>query len=124
MCLKNLKKVKAMKKETLNKALQYVATNNLGLSSRTMLNCFIGNQNFQINYPHDPSDFARCYGLLKAVPEWEKEIHKLKALSEVWNRLIDNWDELSKMYEKKATNWREYNSISMYDRMQSIIHNK
>lgn len=47
--------------------------------------------------PSDPSDFDRCSKLLKTVPEWKTELHKLKPISETWANLVDNWDKLEAM---------------------------
>lgn len=52
-------------------------------------------------HPCDPDDFRRCYLLLKAVPEWKLEFHKLRALSPVWIKLVDNWSLLEKMLEEQ-----------------------
>jgi hypothetical protein len=50
-------------------------------------------------HPCDPDDFKRCYKLLKIIPEWKSELHKLKELSPVWEKLVDNWDKLTEYYE-------------------------
>lgn len=103
------------------KAMWWISNGETGMSSKTMWNCLMGNKNFEINVPWDPDDFSRCYKLLQAVPEWKSELHKLKSLSPVWERLIDNWDKLTWMYEEnKRTEWKNYKQIGMYDFMQTL----
>jgi len=98
-----LKQLLGNPKQTLpEKAIQWIASGDVGASSRTMWNCLIGNKDFVINTPFDPSDFGRCYRLLEFVPEWKSEIYKLKSLSKNWSVLVDNWDELTRMYESKS----------------------
>lgn len=108
-------------KETYEKAMFWIANGEQGLSSKTMWNCLMGNKNFQVNYPHDPDDFKRCYKLLQTVPEWKNELHKLKPLSIQWNNLVDNWDKLTEMYEQNLKdNWKNYKEIGMYELMNSL----
>lgn len=83
-----------------------------GASSEAIYYCLTGTGNRK-DHPYDPDDFKRCYGLLKFVPEWRDELHKVKKLSPIWARLIDNWDTLTEMYERK--------DIGMYDFMQTLI---
>jgi hypothetical protein len=105
-----------MSKEILDRAYQWVAIGETGLSSKTMWNCFMSvERGYPINIPHDPDDFSRCYKLLEALPEWKSQISKLKRLSPEWDRLVDNWDELTKMWEKK--------DADMYKYMRKLIDN-
>lgn len=53
----------------------------------------------QYGHPSDPDDFRRCYLLLKAIPEWRKELDKMKRISPVWNKLVENWGYLTNYYE-------------------------
>lgn len=104
------------------KALWWIANGHVGMSSKTMWNCLMGNTNFEVNHPYDPDDFSRCYKLLQAVPEWKTQLHKLKPLSTAWSNLVDNWDKLTEMYElNEKQNWKNSNKIGMYDLMQTLI---
>jgi len=91
-----------------------------GLSSKTMWYHFMNCADFAIDYPHDPSDFGRCYKLLEAVPEWKSRIKELASLSPVWKKLVENWDKLSRMYEDLINTKAEKGS-EMFDLMQSLI---
>lgn len=112
-----------MKQETLKKALHWIGNGQVGMSSKTMWNCLIGNKDFPINHPYDPDDFSRCYKLLEAVPEWKNELHKLKPLSIAWNNLVENWDKLTEMYEQNVReNWKNSKKIGMYEFMGWLIN--
>jgi len=107
----------------IEKANWWIRNGRIGDSSKTMWNCLIGNKDFKINYPYDPDDFSRCYKLLEAVPEWKKELGRLKILSVQWSNLIDNWDELTKMYElNENQNWENSKEIGMYEFMNKLIN--
>lgn len=94
----------------------------VGLSSKTMVNCFLLNPDFEINHPLDPDDFKRCYKLLQTIPEWKSELNKLKDLSKAWSNLVDNWETLTKMYEQnEKEQWKNYKEIGMYELMQKLI---
>lgn len=104
------------------KAMWWIANGFVGMSSKTMWNCLIGNKDFHINHPYDPDDFSRCYKLLEAVPEWKTRLHNLKILSTEWCNLVNNWDELTRMYElNKKDNWANSKKIGMYEFMQTLI---
>ena len=105
-------------KSIQEKAMFWLANGHVGMSSRTMFNCLIGNKDFAINHPYDPDDFSRCWKLLEAVPEWKNELHKLKPLSKQWSNLVDNWDKLTEFYE----NMRQVKKANgMYEFMQTLI---
>jgi len=106
-------------KNAREKAMWWIANGEKGMSSETMWNCLIGNADYRISHPYDPDDFKRCWKLLEAVPEWKKDLHKLKPLSSAWSNLVDNWDKLNEYYEdmrkvKKAN--------GMYEFMQTLIN--
>jgi hypothetical protein len=122
-CLKTWKEPVADQSKTANeKAMWWIGNGHVGMSSKTMWNCLIGNKDFDINHPYDPDDFSRCYKLLETVPEWKTELHKLKPLSEAWSNLVDNWDKLTQMYEQnESEGWKNSKKIGMYEFMDKLI---
>jgi len=105
------------------KALNWLSKGDVGLSSMTIFHHLIGTEKFNIDIPHDPSDFGRCYRLLKEVPEWNNRLHELKSLSKKWSNLIDNWSKLTEMYEKNLeTNFNNHKEIGMYEFMRKLIN--
>lgn len=73
----------------------------------------IGNK----DHPNDPDDFRRCYLLLKAVPELKDFLNEMKQVSEVWSKLVDNWDKLTDMLEEQ---FRIKKANRMYEFMKSL----
>lgn len=69
------------------------------------------------HHPCDPADFGRCYKLLELIPEWKKELHKLKSISPVWEKLVDNWDILTIQYKELVANKKDN---GMYKFMESL----
>lgn len=101
-------------------AIWWIGNGDVGLSSKTIWNCLVGNEDIEIHHPHDPDDFNRCYELLEAVPEWKSELYKLKSLSTQWSNIVDSWGLLTKMLEEDGEdNWNE-----MYKFMQTLTTKK
>lgn len=94
-----------------------------GISSKTMFK-YLDGRDITGRYestPSDPDDFKRCYKLLQAVPQWKSQLHKMKAVSPVWAKLVDNWDKLTEMYEQNVReDWKNYKKIGMYEFMKSL----
>lgn len=105
------------------RAMFWLNNCHVGMSSKTMWNFFMDNKHFPINHPYDPDDFSRCYKLLQVVPEWEKELYRLKPLSKAWSNLVDNWPKLKAMFEEnERTQWKNHKKIGMYEFMQTLIN--
>lgn len=71
--------------------------------------------------PSDPSDFGRCYRLLKLVPP-ETAKDALRRAAEKWPhwaKLVEAWDELTAMYEDALARKVEQ-ATEMYQRMKSL----
>lgn len=86
-----------------------------GISSMTMFNTLSDELKLppEKGHPHDGDDFNRCYKLLQAVPQFKNKLRRMKSVSPVWSRLIDNWDELTKLFEAGQNNF--------YTLLQEII---
>lgn len=87
-----------------------------GSSSECMYQVLSGKQGSG-SYPHDPSDFKRCHGLLEMVPEWRGELDKMRTVSPVWNNLVDNWDKLTEMLKEQMATGK---ANGMYELMKSL----
>lgn len=86
--------------EMQQQIIKWLANGETGISSETMA-FIIG---FDITpkkwgYPHDVSDFRRCFKLVEAAPEMRKHLHKMKTLSPIWADFAENWEELEKRYK-------------------------
>jgi hypothetical protein len=67
--------------------------------------------------PWDPSDFGRCYRLLKLFPAWRARIGEMAAVSPRWAALVARWDELEKLYEEEMPQIR---APQLYALMQEL----
>ena len=88
-------------------AKEWLLKGDRGISSETIFGAISGLWIESSKYPPaDPSDFYRCYKLIKQVPEWKAELHKVSELSKTWKNVIDNWDKLSELLEEQIE-WRD-----------------
>jgi hypothetical protein len=89
-----------------------------GMSSETMYYYFTGVRiGKRETHPCDPDDFRRCYLLLKAVPQWKTQLHKLKVGGKIWSNLVDNWGKLTEMLEEQM---KTRKANGMFEFMQSL----
>lgn len=92
-------KTAKMPKEPGARVAQWMIGDDRGISSEYLAAVFMGAPTRRGDYPLDPSDFGRCYRLLKLVPEIRKAIFaKVARRDSVWRQLILHWDEIEKLY--------------------------
>jgi hypothetical protein len=76
-----------------------------GISSETIFEALTGiplvSGVWGYSTPRDPSDFYRCYKLLKAVPEFRNRIKEVGEQFPHWKPLVENWDELEVLLEEE-----------------------
>ncbi|WP_285317114.1 hypothetical protein [Providencia rettgeri] len=77
----------------------WLASDDVGASSRYMASVLSGQFSDPNHYPLDGADLGRCIRLLVAVPELASQLHKMKACSPQWSAVIDNWDKWKALYE-------------------------
>ncbi len=89
-----------------------------GVSSEVIFKTISGKPLDKRNsHPRDPDDFRRCYLLLEAIPEWKPLLYKLSRLSDVWEKLVTNWDKLTEMLLEQM---KTKTSNGMYELMKSL----
>lgn len=71
------------------------------------------------NHPSDPDDLKRCIRLLELIPEARNHMDKVSAISDVWARLVENWDELESLYQEEYPTGK---APKCYSRMKEIIN--
>ena len=106
--------------DVTKRLVNWLTGSETGVSSKNMVRVFVGldhDKSVFGGYPHDPSDFGRCYKLLQAVPEVKGAFSELAKRSDVWARLIANWDELERLYLRDVETGQ---STEMYDLMKSL----
>lgn len=97
--------------------MRWLMSDDTGLSSRYMAAVLSGTPRPEMNYPRDPSDFGRCYRLLRAAPELRAEFEKLRACPKPWPLLVEHWAELEYLYELELP---EGSAPRLYRRMQEL----
>jgi hypothetical protein len=72
-----------------------------GLSSKTIWSVMTGMPvSCDPSIPRDPSDFGRCYRLLKLFPSWRANLYLVAEKHPDWAQLVAAWDKLTEMYEQ------------------------
>ena len=89
-----------MKEE--KKIAKWLIEGETGLSSKSMASVALGYEGKELNYPHDPSDFRRCYlFLMECIKDHKALLDKMALLSEKWASIRDNWLELLDLYTEE-----------------------
>lgn len=68
--------------------------------------------------PRDPSDFGRCYRLLKAFPEWRERMPEMARRIPEWHALAARWNELERLFEEESANG---DCPKLYKRLGEIV---
>jgi len=113
------KALNCLSNNNFQQAVDWIASGEIGNSSKTLWCFFMDATTYNTNVPYDSGDFGRCYKLLKAVPLWRKELHRAKVISPTWNDLIEVWDKLEKLYEKGQTERKFHDKL--YNELRKII---
>jgi hypothetical protein len=85
-------------------AVVWITSDDTGISSKAIWAQMVGAPHDPVwgaGYPHDPSDFGRCYRLLERIPEWKGRMHEMAQYGPVWPGLIAAWDELTALWEEE-----------------------
>lgn len=99
----------------------------VGISSATLLFAITGfdsNYNDHCDTPSDPSDFRRCYLLLKAFPELRPQIHMVAEKYPAWKALVEHWEELEKLLASEVgdiAKWEKGAASKTYARMKELL---
>lgn len=84
-----------------------------GVSSMTMAYIATGATVGNFDAPYDPSDFSRCYELLKLVPEIREDFARIGKIVPRFAGILENWDELCALHEQERYN-------ELYRRIQQL----
>jgi len=93
-----------MEAETLKKIGAWINGGDTGMSSKFLCSIALGNAIGQVSYPHDPSDFGRCYRFLGLLTRQESDEVLIKAgrLSDKWASVVANWYQLTALYNEEC----------------------
>lgn len=101
----DLEQIKAapLSPEAMRRLGNWLVGNDTGISSMTMAGIALGadamDHGWGTDAPHDPSDFGRCYRLVKAVPEIRAAFPVIGARVPAFAGILENWDDLAQIYE-------------------------
>ena len=102
---------------------QWLASDETGLSSKYLLMALRNEatkDHFAFAWPHDPSDFGRCVGLLDAVPELRDKLNVMRDANKhgaQWAALARNWTELEALYREELPSG---NATKLMARMEEL----
>jgi hypothetical protein len=84
---------------------QWLGRHDTGTSSLTIFSVLAGRPDVLAgrrgDIPYDPSDFGRCYRLLKIAPEWRARLGEVAAVYPKWAPFVRAWDLLTETYERE-----------------------
>ncbi len=89
--------------------MRWLASDDVGLSSRYMASVLDGGFVAEYAHPHDADDFGRCVRLLVAVPELRGRLDEMWSKSDEWSRLIACWADAE--IAINAKNYTEANRL-------------
>lgn len=103
--------------------LAWLLSGDTGISSTTIWSVMMGEKpsgggGFGPSVPWDPSDFGRCYRLLKRFPAWRKRLGEVADALPDWAPLVREWDELERLYEQELPTG---SAPTLYARMKVLI---
>lgn len=92
-----------------------------GISSATIYAAITGARSpySRLDVPYDPSDFGRCYRLLKLFPDWRTQLHKTITICKRWKPFVKAWDELTALYEEEL--FKGDTAPKLYKRMRELV---
>jgi hypothetical protein len=103
--------------------IEWLLSGDTGTSSKTICAVMTGSNlggDFDAGVPHDPSDFGRCYRLLRLFPGWIERLDEVALHYPMWTGLVREWGELTAMYKEELAEGTE-NAPRLYRRMKVLI---
>lgn len=87
----------------------WLQSDDVGSSSKYMASILTNENSLHAPpaHPRDPSDFGRCRKLLLAVPEFKERLSRMSGQSEVWGKIISNWDRLCLLMDEESPGWAD-----------------
>lgn len=101
------------------KAINWILSDDTGMSSKVIWGVMMKAEKYYSSYtPSDPSDFGRCYRLLKLIQEWEDRLEELRIAGEKWGIFVDNYKKMCELYEEEKDSGV---CRKLYNFMQEIL---
>lgn len=111
-----------MNNKTTKGLLAWMLGGDTGVSSETIVRVAAGiepGEDDNFDAPYDPSDFGRCYRLLRKFPELNKKLPLVAKKCKAFAPLVANWDELVALWEEESNNGTG-RAPKLYARMKEL----
>jgi hypothetical protein len=108
--------VKALSTKSQRAIGNWLIGGDTGISSETMAAIALGATKGN-DAPYDPSDFGRCYRLVKKVPEIREHFPRIAKKVKVFAGILREWDDLVRIYERDLPSGR---SDELYRRIKEL----
>lgn len=79
----------------------WLASDDVGMSSKFMASVLSGKFQAEFAIPYDPDDFGRCVRMIQAVPELEPLIGEMRKHGPMWTAVADKWERWSEMLNEE-----------------------
>ena len=80
--------------------MEWLASRDTGISSKTMFAAITGVPTGECDVPHDIADVGRCVRMLRKLPDLRPQIEKVMIKHKEWMPYIDCWKELERRYDE------------------------
>lgn len=77
----------------------WLASDDVGASSKFMALVLSGYDPSEFAYPLDPDDLGRCIRLIRAAPELAQRVHVMSEHGKEWAAVAENWERWVAMYD-------------------------
>lgn len=111
----------SLQNEFTKKIGNWLRSDDTGVSSETMAAIALGADSGEFDAPYDPSDFGRCYRLVKAIPEIRGCFPRISELVPQFAGILAEWDSLAKIYVRDLS---RHGSYGLYEKIQLLRNGK
>lgn len=91
---------------TMDKRLvDWLSGGNVGTSSKSIMLWLSGrgvDKTWGPSTPSDAGDFARCLGLLEAIPEWRSRMPEMAGAGGLWPTFAKRWAEIEAVFMEES----------------------
>lgn len=100
---------------------EWLTSGDTGTSSETIFHVMMGTpgraRKNHSNWPHDVSDFGRCYRLLERFPEWVERMPEVAQAFPGWGPMVEAWPDLMAFYKEEMG---QRNCVKTWERMKPL----
>ena len=89
--------------DVTSRALEWLFSEDTGVSSKTLAAVMLNVPAAAIDYPGVPvdgDDLGRCFRLLEKIPEWKSRLDEVADAFPSWEPLVESWSQLQALYSE------------------------